>query len=213
LAIAAAWLPATAEGGLFGRRSATWQYAAEEPEARITLLPDDSAFSYVTIITHADWQSRPEEVAQVERWQAMPEVAGLAGKAHWLRYTEKDAIYQTRLREHSPVLPAILVQNHEGYVMFKDYAGSPAAGRPVIFPWNKRPAPCPGPQPGPAPKPDINVVVAPIPDRVPLREPISQKEPDGGSAWILVVSLIAVAIVVAVVTFAVQFHRRVSAIK
>ena len=210
-AIAASVLLASdAQAGPFGRR-ANVDLQAAEAEARIMNLPDDSAMGYVTIIVHSDWLARPDEVALVEKWQAMPEVAGLAGKAHFLSYTEKDPLYQQRLAANNPLLPAIIVQDHEGYVLFKDHGWVPP-GKRAIFPWNNRPAPCPGPGPCPGPKPDVNVVVQPpVPDRLALKE--TAQAADDPSPWLLVALLIVVAIGVCVATFAVQFHRRVNQIK
>ncbi len=133
MAVVAFWAPAAiVEAARFGRLEATCpacqqnacpdcQQAQAAPEARVTSLPEDGQASYVTLMVHADWQSRPEEVSQIEDWKVRATAVAGPG-AHWLLYTEDEAMYRERLAQSNRVLPAIMVQDHQGRVLFKDYA-------------------------------------------------------------------------------------------
>jgi hypothetical protein len=128
--------------------------AARAPSQQITRLPEDADLATVTVMYHDDWANRPEERALIEQWRALPQWQEMAGKFRWEPYAESSQQYKFRLRQNYPVLPAIVAQDAQGKVFFKDSApvrdalirvSTPAAApereRRTVCPWNHCPPP------------------------------------------------------------------------
>lgn len=213
---------ADADGGIFGRGGRRMIDNAR-PEQRITNLPEDGDLPTITVMYHDDWQQRPEEVALIEQWRTRPEWQAMNGRFHWVTYHETSEPYQSRMKKDYPVLPAIVAQKPSGEVFFKDQGGADLVvksvavgsncdggdcGRRTVAPWNQNPPP--------NRSTSVSVVVEPpaapaLPPRVP---PADQQAADKSVFWgAAAVLAILGAIVSLVVTFAVQFHRRVGGVK
>jgi len=198
--------------GFWSRRAAR---LGEQPQQRVTTLPEDGRLPTITVMHHDNWLERPAEKALIEKWRELPEWQRFNGKYHWVSYPESSEAYQQRMKADYPILPAIVAQDADGKVVFKDHGGETLVVKAVAT--TESPEECrncrrsvhksvdvnvdKGTDVG---KSNISVVVeppAPVPDRVGIRE----KEADGGF-WAL---LIVGSIVSGLVTAAIMFVMRV----
>lgn len=181
------------------------------PQALITVLPADPDVGYCTILAHDDWSTRPGERALIEHWLSLSEVQDLAAHGRYFAWCESDPIYQQRERANNPILPAIVIQDAQGCVLYKDHGD--AVGdtdvdamlgkhkHQLFLPWRKTVVL------KTTPPPTVNVAVTPpppVPDKVPLQESPAAKD---SYTTLLAVSCVIVAVLAGIYFF----RRRVTA--
>jgi hypothetical protein len=197
------------------------------PGERIFDLPDDGGTWHLTFFVDSDWRSKPEQRRVVSWFYTEPALMALRTQTHKHFYHPNQAIYRERFqRVMNDAVPAILITNEQGSVVYRGAVRVPAAARPMtsgseyeripdrpeelagrlrfLFKrFRDRNCPCPSPQPTPEPDPPIE------PDESEFRNgtpDIGQGPPaEEGTPW----ALLAVAIVVAaLLSVLVQWKKR-----
>jgi hypothetical protein len=175
-------------------------------------LPAPAA-GYMTLCLHDDFVQRPVELAGVEACKALKPYLVVN------TYCQSDAMYQDRLKDACPQIPAAVAQDPTGKVIWKESGGTFPSTAPT---WsdvadrirNKcKGDKCKGGQCDTDTKPKpigttVNNTINQIPVSVPIEavKPEAPK-PEAEFPWLL---LLGVLIVTAVVAVAVSFRREVA---
>lgn len=87
---------------------------------RVEPPPQDQSKWYLTIFTHSDWASRPQEKLLIDSFRSGP-MAELKEKAHFKHYTELDPVYRSGRFEDIPEssFPVITLGRADGGYVFK----------------------------------------------------------------------------------------------
>lgn len=96
--------------------------------------PADKDKMYLTIITHPDWESRPDEKRLVEAVKTQP-MLKVAQECHFKHILISDDMYKSRWANLYPAdrLPAIIFQEPGGGYYFKGSAENVPVGSQAIF--------------------------------------------------------------------------------
>lgn len=95
---------------------------------------NDKDKPYLTVITHADWEKRPDEKRLIENCKIEPTVS-MALLCHCNHYTTASAMYQERWANVFPEssLPVIVFQRPDGGSWYKASGGNiPASSRSLL---------------------------------------------------------------------------------
>ncbi|HEV3340370.1 MAG TPA: hypothetical protein VG125_08430 [Pirellulales bacterium] len=157
---------------------ATADYAASLAEIgdRVIDLPNDGQAWHTTVVTHE--QPTPRERQLLGWFDREPELIRLKQQTHFHRYTPQSAVYKNVQPAVSNGLPAVIVQDGTGAVVYKVSGDNvPSTSWPLVrgiidcirahCPHCPKPKPKPTPAPEPAPveppsdKPVIPDVVGP----------------------------------------------------
>jgi hypothetical protein len=214
-----------------------YRESTDRPPAELLLkLPEDGQAYHLSICLSDDWQAKSRE-REIVAWfeSGEPRLAGLKVQCHYHLYTEGNAIYRVRLRHRIPAVPAVVLQDSSGFVVYAScesprYRGIPATAGELAddvadslaahcrargIPWNDTTGQeCDRCRPRPQPAP-VHVEVKPIvPDRplVPLIERSREAVEAVTFPWGLFAGLCAAgAAIASLATLAVCVSRRVKA--
>jgi hypothetical protein len=143
---------------------ATADYAASLAEIgdRVIDLPNDGQAWHTTVVTHE--QPRPQERQLLAWFDREPELIRLKRQTHFHHYTPKSAVYKNVEPAVSNGLPAVIVQDGAGAVVYKVSGDNvPSTSWPLVrgiidcirahCPHCPKPKPKPTPEPAPQPVP------------------------------------------------------------
>lgn len=82
-------------------------------------LPQDSNRCTLTVITHSDWQKRPVDSNLIDTLTQGPKMSGVVKKCHFEHVLSGSDIYKYRWSEVYPELPAVILQQPSGIVIYK----------------------------------------------------------------------------------------------
>lgn len=208
------------QAGYRGRRTRISEQP-QQPQQRVTKLPEDGRLPTVTIMHHDDWTERPAEKALIEKWRELPDwQERFQGNFHWVDYPESSEAYQQRMKEDNPILPAIVAQDADGKVIYKDHGGEALTVKAIAFETpTEAPEECKNcrrsvhksvdvdvDKGAAVNKPNISVLVERppvVPDKVGIRE----KETESGFWQILIVGCVLSFVAAFAVMFAIRVRQ------
>lgn len=172
--------------------------AAPLTEDRIIELPADSGIWHTLLFVHDGWQAHEDCRRLVAWFDTEPGLVSLKSQTKFWVYTESNPYYRQHFAGTLHALPAVRVQNAEGYLIYqasgRNIPRGPADLRRAIT--REVRAKCPGPYcfPDQRPAPD-SVPPEPAPDVIPdsvapAPEPEENaKEEDDNSIFTLLAAL------------------------
>lgn len=132
--------------------------------SRIVELPEDGQAYYTSLFTSQDWRSVPAERQLVAWFESDPRLASLMAQTHSKHYTRADKLYSRYQRAIGDTLPAILIQNAQGKVLYKASGPNIPSGPSQLADQITQCFPRPKPDDTPVPTPTPPLTLPPVPD-------------------------------------------------
>jgi hypothetical protein len=172
------------------------EFSTQHSALRVLKVPEDGQAYHLSLCLSDDWQASARE-REIAAWfeSGNPRLAGLRVQCHYHLYTDGNAIYRVRLRHRIPAVPAVVLQDSTGFVVYAScesprYKAIPATADELAddmadclaahcrargIPWNETTGTecdrC-RPRPRPSPQPPVNVDLTVRPVVPPLDKPL-----------------------------------------